>query len=302
MMKDNGPLFTQPFAPSRRARRNDFDKRVSLGNIQHPTLEEVAAEDEREVRESFERLLGPVGDILCRVLPAVELACTVQSDGPTAGAHKAATMPIDTLAFGLVEGARGIAQALDLYADMYANNPRMFRRPSPWALRTLPGPHAEALWLEQRPAGDEETRRYADYMAALYREAAIAINQAVKTLSAGTPLEFRNPDTGVNIPTALYFWYDADGALLYIGITGDLATRQSSHAKRSSWAEFAARSTVQRYPSRSAAEAAEKAAIEAERPLFNHVYNDTPEARARLVAYLIEHGRADLLAPAVLRG
>lgn len=102
--------------------------------------------------------------------------------------------------------------------------------------------------------------------------------------------------------TALYFWFDAEDVLLYIGITGDLATRQSSHAKRSSWSEFADHSKVRRFPSRPEAEAAEKAAIEADRPLFNRVHNDTPEARQRLVAYLIEHGRADLLTPAVSRG
>lgn len=102
--------------------------------------------------------------------------------------------------------------------------------------------------------------------------------------------------------TALYRWYDADDTLLYIGITNDPHVRQSAHAKKSSWADFAVRGTIERFPSRPEAEAAEKAAIEAERPLFNHVHNDTPEARARLVAYLIQHGRMDLLAPAVSRG
>lgn len=104
------------------------------------------------------------------------------------------------------------------------------------------------------------------------------------------------------VETALYFWHDSVGRLLYVGITEDLATRQSSHAKRSSWAAFAAGSRVRRFASRVEAERAEKAAIERHRPLFNHVHNDTPEARARLVAYLIEHGRMDLLAPAVSRG
>ncbi len=102
--------------------------------------------------------------------------------------------------------------------------------------------------------------------------------------------------------TALYRWYDADDQLLYVGITNDPHVRQSSHAKKSSWADFAHHARIERHPSRALAEAAEKAAIESERPLFNHVHNDTPEARQRLVAYLIEHGRMDLLAPAVSRG
>ncbi|MFI1194147.1 GIY-YIG nuclease family protein [Micromonospora sp. NPDC020750] len=102
--------------------------------------------------------------------------------------------------------------------------------------------------------------------------------------------------------TVLYFWYDAAGVLLYIGITRDLAVRQTNHAKRSSWSVFARRCEVEPFPSRREAEVAEKAAIEQHRPLFNRQHNDTPEARARLVAYLIEHGRVDLLAPAVSRG
>lgn len=110
------------------------------------------------------------------------------------------------------------------------------------------------------------------------------------------------PEETASVPTALYFWYDADDVLLYIGITGDLAVRQTSHAKRSSWSEFADHSKIQRFPDRPQAEAAEVAAIRADKPIFNHVHNDTPEARARLVAYLIEHDRADLLAPAVQRG
>jgi hypothetical protein len=66
--------------------------------------------------------------------------------------------------------------------------------------------------------------------------------------------------------------------------------------------EFVARSSVERHPSRSAALAAETAAIKAEHPLFNFQHNNTPEARQRLIEYLIKHERLDLLAPAVSRG
>jgi predicted GIY-YIG superfamily endonuclease len=99
-------------------------------------------------------------------------------------------------------------------------------------------------------------------------------------------------------PTRLYRWYDADDRLLYVGVTVNLADRQNSHAKRSSWAVFAARSTVETFATRDLAEAAEAEAIEVERPLFNSVHNDTPEARQRLVVYLLEKDRLDLLAPA----
>lgn len=101
---------------------------------------------------------------------------------------------------------------------------------------------------------------------------------------------------------ALYRWFDWDDRLLYVGITRDMAARQESHAKASSWGRFAARCVVERYPNRECVEYAEREAIQAERPFFNHVHNDTPEARQRLVAYLVEQGHLDLLAPAVSRG
>lgn len=74
-------------------------------------------------------------------------------------------------------------------------------------------------------------------------------------------------------PTALYRWYDADGHLLYIGITGNLLDRTSQHNSDSSWMEFAARAAVERYPSRPEALAAEEAAIKKEHPLFNSQHN-----------------------------
>ena len=105
-----------------------------------------------------------------------------------------------------------------------------------------------------------------------------------------------------DVPTILYWHYDADGALLYIGVTGGFEARGKAHAKGSSWVQFAKTSKSVWYPNRAEAEAAEVEAIKAERPLFNHVHNDSPEARERLVRYLIDRGRADLLAPAVSRG
>lgn len=104
------------------------------------------------------------------------------------------------------------------------------------------------------------------------------------------------------VPTALYRWFDVADALLYVGISDGLSTRTGSHIKASSWMDFAARSTIERYPDRDEAKVAEKAAIKAEHPLFNHQHNDTPEARRRLVEYLLAQDRIDLLAPAVSRG
>jgi hypothetical protein len=104
------------------------------------------------------------------------------------------------------------------------------------------------------------------------------------------------------VVTALYSYYDADDRLLYVGITDHLATRQSAHVKSSSWMEFAGRSTIERFPTRKEAELAEQERIKTLRPLFNSVHNDDPNAARRLVEYLVERNRTDLLTPAVSRG
>lgn len=100
---------------------------------------------------------------------------------------------------------------------------------------------------------------------------------------------------------ALYRYYDERDRLLYIGITDELTGRVSDHVDGSSWMDFSARSTITRYADRKEAATAEVEAIKAERPLFNKQHNNTPEARRRLVEYLVERDRLDLLAPAVSR-
>lgn len=102
--------------------------------------------------------------------------------------------------------------------------------------------------------------------------------------------------------TALYRWFDSDDLLLYIGISDQLTVRVGSHIRGSSWMDFAVRSTVERFSSRTEAADAEVSAIKAEHPLFNHKHNDSPEAKQRLVEYLVAHGRTDLLMPAISRG
>lgn len=101
--------------------------------------------------------------------------------------------------------------------------------------------------------------------------------------------------------TALYRPYDADGVLLYVGITDRLAQRRSMHRRNSSWSAFAVRTDLEWFADRQNAEAAEVAAIQAEVPLFNERHA-SPEAKIRLVEYLIANGRLDLLSPAVSRG
>ncbi|MEV0214369.1 hypothetical protein [Micromonospora sp. NPDC050695] len=221
-------------------------------------------------------------------------------------------------ATAMVEAVIGLSDAIEAmaalarwYAEVCARDLDLFRKPGLRLLRSKRHVRQYPAEFEarRRVADDAEAREFAQPASAAFSRLAKALEAAhsetdgvyeetwyVEAPSSPWPL------SPAARPTALYFWYDADGLLLYIGITGDLATRQSSHAKRSSWSEFADHSKIRRFPSRPEAEAAEKAAIESERPLFNHQHNDTPEARQRLVAYLIEHGRMDLLAPAVSRG
>lgn len=81
------------------------------------------------------------------------------------------------------------------------------------------------------------------------------------------------------LPTALYRLYDADGALLYVGVTGDLRTRFAQHAAGKPWWPEVARKTVEWHETRIAALGAEAAAMENERPRYNILETST-RARA----------------------
>lgn len=69
-------------------------------------------------------------------------------------------------------------------------------------------------------------------------------------------------------PTALYRFFDADGALLYVGITADLEQRWSSHQRKPWWPDVAEK-TVEWYATRPVALAAELEAIRSEAPRYN---------------------------------
>ena len=69
--------------------------------------------------------------------------------------------------------------------------------------------------------------------------------------------------------TALYRHFDADGRLLYVGISNDPDVRFKLHAYTAGWYPYAARRTDEWYERRADALAAESAAIAGERPLFN---------------------------------
>jgi predicted GIY-YIG superfamily endonuclease len=75
------------------------------------------------------------------------------------------------------------------------------------------------------------------------------------------------------VPTALYRHFAIGGQLLYVGISLSLAHRLSQHMNGAGWATEIARVDVQWFPARHEAEAAERDAIEHEKPLHNKAHN-----------------------------
>jgi hypothetical protein len=74
-------------------------------------------------------------------------------------------------------------------------------------------------------------------------------------------------------PTSVYRYYDAMDALIYVGITSRGMTRNREHNSRAVWWKFVARQEVDHYPTRVAAEAAEKKLIRFHLPPFNKTHN-----------------------------
>lgn len=69
--------------------------------------------------------------------------------------------------------------------------------------------------------------------------------------------------------TSLYRFYDADGALLYVGITSRGPYRWQEHEAHRAWWALVASSRVEHFEDRDEAASAERAAIRAEKPLHN---------------------------------
>ena len=70
-------------------------------------------------------------------------------------------------------------------------------------------------------------------------------------------------------PCALYRLYNADHDLIYVGASVAPIARLSEHVGRAEWGRTAATMTMAWFPSRQEAFEAERAAILAERPMFN---------------------------------
>jgi predicted GIY-YIG superfamily endonuclease len=101
--------------------------------------------------------------------------------------------------------------------------------------------------------------------------------------------------------TALYRLYDADGVLLYIGISATPEKRLKVHRYdllRRDWAQLVASQTFEWHRSRSAAQVAEEIAIRRERPPHNgtHNYPLAPFAPDRWPQIKEHRGRLDAIA------
>jgi predicted GIY-YIG superfamily endonuclease len=77
----------------------------------------------------------------------------------------------------------------------------------------------------------------------------------------------------VSKPHVLYRAYDAQGVLLYIGITMNPGNRFAQHSEDKPWWADVAEIRVEHFGSRKRVLAAERAAIQAERPRFNVIHN-----------------------------
>ena len=82
----------------------------------------------------------------------------------------------------------------------------------------------------------------------------------------------------VSTTHALYRFWAADGALLYVGITINPGRRWRAHQRREWWHEVAS-ITVETHPDRPAVLAAERAAIATEHPRCNVIHNRPAPAR-----------------------
>lgn len=69
--------------------------------------------------------------------------------------------------------------------------------------------------------------------------------------------------------TTLYRYFDSEGRLLYVGITGDNTKRQSQHRRNSFWFGEIASATFEHFDARDQAEEAETKAITHEKPMHN---------------------------------
>ncbi len=69
--------------------------------------------------------------------------------------------------------------------------------------------------------------------------------------------------------TVLYRFYERNGELLYVGVTGIPGERWATHSRHAEWWPFIATLTTEVFPTMRQALAAEREAIWDEEPMFN---------------------------------
>jgi predicted GIY-YIG superfamily endonuclease len=74
-------------------------------------------------------------------------------------------------------------------------------------------------------------------------------------------------------PQWLYRLFDSEGRLIYIGVSDSVWRRVKEHERDQAWGPDIAQVRRQRYPGRAAVLAAEKRAIQIEKPVHNIVHN-----------------------------
>jgi predicted GIY-YIG superfamily endonuclease len=80
--------------------------------------------------------------------------------------------------------------------------------------------------------------------------------------------------------TSLYRHFDAEGSLLYVGISLSWPARTKAHAHGSRWFDMVAKVEIERFDTREAALDAEREAIKREKPKFNIIHNRDTKAPA----------------------
>lgn len=89
--------------------------------------------------------------------------------------------------------------------------------------------------------------------------------------------------------TDLYRFYDADGVLLYVGISLSAIQRASQHRAEKEWWSSVAHMDVERIDGdRAAAELAEREAIKTERPVHNVMHNVVTASTSLGITWLCE--------------
>jgi len=78
----------------------------------------------------------------------------------------------------------------------------------------------------------------------------------------------------------LYRHFDAEGRLLYVGISLSAVERLKQHVARAGWSAEIVSITVETHPDREAAMKAERRAVEQERPLYNKML--VPKGQVRI--------------------